>query len=142
RRLAAQERPVEGRQQGWPRRRRGPDRGYRQREGGGDGGGQLRDRFRRPQRAVPGHGAQHHRASAASRQRRDQAAGHAVSGRIGDGGGSRQGNGRHHRREHDRASYGGAVGRRGLRGGVRAQQGHRWLGQDRRGGGAGEQRRQ
>ena len=56
-RLAAQEGPVQGRQEGRPRRRRRPDRRRRRRHEGRRGRGQFRDRLRRPQRAVPGAGA-------------------------------------------------------------------------------------
>ncbi len=70
-------------------------------------GGQLGDRLRRPQRAVPGHGAQHRR-----RWRRRPTATSPSCWRLTYPGKSvtversRQGDGRHHRREHERAPHG------------------------------------
>ena len=63
-------------------------------------------------------------------------------GKSRDGGGPRQGDGGHHRREHERAPHGRHVGRRRRRRRVRAQQGGRRPRQDRRAGGAREQGRQ
>ena len=65
-----------------------------------------------------------------------------LSRQVDDGGRPRQGDGGHHRREHERAPHGGHVGRRGRRRRVRAQQGRRRARQDRRAGGAREQGRQ
>ncbi len=53
-RLAAQEGPVCRREEVRPRRRRGPDRRRQRAAGRRHGRGQCRDRFRRPQRDLPG----------------------------------------------------------------------------------------
>ena len=107
-----------------------------------DGGGQLRDRLRRPQRPVPGHGAQHRRAGAAGGRRPREAAGAPYPGKsatVED-----------HVKEMV-ATIGENMSvrrtapmsvRRRARGRLRAQQGGRRPRQDRRAGGAGEQWRQ
>ena len=69
--------------------------------------GQLRDRLRRPQRAVPGHGAHHRRAGAEGQGRPRQAARHCpIPGKGATVDEPRQGDGGHHRREHERAPHG------------------------------------
>ena len=84
----------------------GLDRRRSQGQGGRRRRGQLRDRFRRPQRAVPGHGAQDRR-----RWRRKakgdagQAARHDLPGQEGTVEEHGQGDDRHHRREHERAPH-------------------------------------
>jgi len=85
--LAAQEGPVEGRQEVGPRRGRGPDWRAHQGHQGRRGRGQLRDRFRGAQRPVPGAG-QDDRPGRVRRRRR-----------------CREDQGRQGRRRHDRDRY-------------------------------------
>ena len=101
--------PVEGREEGRPRRRRGPDRRRHVRHQRRRRRGQFGDRFRRPQRAVPGPGQDDRRCRAHDRLRRRE---------------DPRGQGRQHhrcrrdlrqcrqdRREHDLAPRRRAVGR-------------------------------
>ena len=131
-RLAAQEGPVEGGQEGRARRRRGPDRHRCQGQERRRGRGQLRDRLRGAQRAVPGHGAENRLARGQGQGRCGKAARHDLPGQEGDGRGDRQGDGRHHRREHERAPDRRARGAGRRRRLLRAQPGDGGPRQDRR----------
>ncbi len=71
-RLAAQEGLVQGREEGRAGRRRRSHRRRRRRDQGHCGRGQFRDRFRRPQRSVPGPGEDDRRCGARRRLRRGQ----------------------------------------------------------------------
>ena len=138
-RLAAQEGAVQGGQEGRARRRRRLDRRCRQREQRRRRRGEFRDRFRRPQRSVPGSGEDDRQCRARHRSRRRQ-----------DPGGKsrlhhhRRSHCRHHRqdrREHDAAPRRRACGRQGRRRQLRAQLGRRRPRQDRRAGRAGIDRK-
>ena len=104
--LAAQEGPVEGRQEVGPHRRRRPDRHRRRGQDRRRRRSQLGNRLRRPQRPVPGHGARHRLAGPGRQGRPRQAARRDLSRHEEHRRDAGQGNGRHHRREHERAPHG------------------------------------
>ena len=99
--LAAQEGPVESRQEGRPRRGRRPDRRAGARHQGRRGRGQFGNRLRRPQRPVPGPGQDDRRCRAQRRHRRRKDQGR--QGRLDHGGRLHRRHHRQDRREHDAA---------------------------------------